>query len=122
MINAEVLDSAHRREAYNPRCRSFFRDLFAPRFGVLVFSFGLFVFYVMIPLVVYFIGSNKVAYLLLAQIGFVSIISIAVGYLTPLTDSRFRFGALRFVIDGRLFNRVLWAFFIVFMVLVLCFE
>ena len=119
MINAEVLDSAHRREAYNPRCRSFFRDLFAPRFGVLVFSFGLFVFYVMIPLVVYFIGSNKVAYLLLAQIGFVSIISIAVGYLTPLTDSRFRFGALRFVIDGRLFNRVLWAFFIVFMVLVL---
>lgn len=119
MMYAEVIDSTHRQEAYSPMRRSFFRDLFTPRFGVFLFSFGLFAFYVIIPLIVYFIGSNKDAYLLLAQIGFVSILSIAVGYLTPLTDPRFRFGASRLVIDGRLFNGVLWAFFIVFMVLVL---
>lgn len=42
-----------------------------------------------------------------------------VGYLTPLMNSRFGFGASRLVIDGRLFNRSLWLIFIVFMLLVL---
>lgn len=119
MINPEVMDGTRIQEACSPMRRSFFRDLFAPRFGAFLFSFGLFAFYVMIPLIVYFTGSNKDAYLVLAQIGFVSILSIALGYLTPLTDPRFRIGASRLVIDGRSFNGALWVFFIVFMVLVL---
>ena len=119
MTNTEVFDSIHNRETNNPMRRGCLRNLFTPRFGVMFFSFGLFVFYVMIPLVVYFIGSNKDAYLLLAQIGLVSILSIVVGYLTPLTDSRFRHGVSRLVIDGKLFNGALWLYFTVFMVLVL---
>lgn len=118
MGNVEALDSVHGRKANSQVRNLFFGGLFAPRCGVFLFSLGLLAYYVMIPLVLYFLGSNKDAYLLLAQIGFVSILSITVGYLAPCSDSRFRFGASRLVLNGNLFNGALWLFFIVFMVLV----
>lgn len=119
MVNSNVLDGIQRRKAHNPLHRGVLRNIFAPRFGVVLFSFGLLVYYVIIPLIVYFNGGSKEAYLLLAQIGLVSVISIAVGYLTPLADSRFRSGASRLVINGGLFNGALWGGFAFFMVIVL---
>lgn len=117
--DAQVVDVARCRKPYGSNSRQALTGFFLPRFGFLLFCFGLFSYYVFVPLVVYFFGSHKDIYLLLAQIGLASIFFLIVGYFIPLTDSRFKVGASRLVIDENLFNGMLWVYFIVFMVLVL---
>jgi hypothetical protein len=119
MANTGVVDSINGQEGGHSVRRRLVQDVFSPRFGVFLFAFGLFLYYVAIPLVLYFSGGGKETYLLLAHTGLVAISSLALGYLSPLTDSRFRAGSVRLVVDGRLFNGALWSFSLVFMVLVL---
>ena len=119
MLDPMSFDRIDCKNNTKPARKRLMQDIFTPRIGGLLFVFGLLAYYVVVPLSIYFCGEKKDAYLILGLIGLVSIISITVGYLVPITDSRFRLGTPRLLISGRLFHWTLWAYFIVFMVWVL---
>lgn len=92
-----------------------FKILTDTRWSASIFIIFLLVIYALLPLFVYYQNQDQY-FLEVAQLCFVACICIAIGFQCPLFDGRFRQNSLRVIIGAKPFHFVVWAGFIVFLV------
>jgi hypothetical protein len=96
--------------------KNFFEKVFDPKSGFTVFVLALLLVYGLAPIFAYFYISQIDALLSVSTIIVVTVVSMVIGRLCPILDSRFRAGALRLTIPINLFIKSAWCVFGVFLI------
>src|SRR3954470_17566214 len=93
----------------------FFERLLHTRSAMPLFVVGIFVAYAAIPRLIYSSVLPDPYFVELSDLALVACLAIWAGYSLPLFDSRFDPAARRFSIDANLFHGVIWAVFLLFL-------
>lgn len=91
-----------------------FRNLVDPRWSALLFSIALLGMYCVLPLAVDVMLPSR-HFVELAQLTAVSCAALVIGFLLPVFDQRFWPSAPRLALDDRTFHLLVWAAFLVFL-------
>lgn len=95
---------------------NFSKKLFSPKGGFYIFLGLISVTYGVIPLLINLVYSGSDYFLTLSGLTFLSVLSLFLGYKTPLLDGQFSNKAMRISVNSSVFNFVVWMFFFIFVI------
>lgn len=97
----------------------FFYNLTSARFSVYLLAFALSVVYMWMPFLVNYVLLSSDYFLKLSFMTLFSVVSMILGFHLPIFDSRFKDGALRFVVSANTVHSFVWLSFISFLFITL---